>query len=261
MSLRSVSRLAAAAVGGDEALLDGRRRRADAGDFDAHRVLQELLGEARDFGRHRGREEQRLARERHQLADPLDVRDEAHVEHAVGLVDDEDLDAGEQQLAALVEVEQAAGRRDQHVGAAHDLRFLVAEGHAADQQGDVELVVRAVLDEAFLDLRSQFAGGFEDERARHARAGAAAFEPREHGQREGCGLAGARLGDAENVAAGERVRDCLRLDGGSFGVTGGFDGRHDLVAKSEFFERHSLAFVGPSPEGGRGAHVTARVAC
>ena len=54
----------------------------------------------------------------HQLADALDVGDEAHVEHAVGLVDDQDLDAGQQQLAALEMVEQAAGRGDQHVDAA-----------------------------------------------------------------------------------------------------------------------------------------------
>ena len=66
------------------------------------------LGQAGDFRRHRRREEQGLPRERHQLADALDVGNEAHVEHAVGFVDDEDLDAGQQQAAALGEIEQAA---------------------------------------------------------------------------------------------------------------------------------------------------------
>ena len=126
-----------------------------------------------DFRRHGRREEQRLPGEGHELADALDVGDEAHVEHTVGLVDDEDLDAGEQQLAALEEVEQAARRRDQHVGAAHDLGFLVAEGDAADQQRDIELVVDAIFGEALLDLGREFAGGFENERARHAGPGAA----------------------------------------------------------------------------------------
>ncbi len=46
---------------------------------------------------------------------------EAHVEHAVGFVDDEDFDAGEQQLAALEMVEQPAGRCDQNVDAALQL--------------------------------------------------------------------------------------------------------------------------------------------
>ena len=119
----------------------------------------------------------------------------------------------EQELAALEKVEQAAGRGDQHVDAAHDLGFLVAERHAADQQRHVQLVVAAVFDEAFLDLRGEFARRLQDQRARHARAGAPLLEQRQHGQDESGGLAGAGLGDAENVASGERMRDGLRLDG------------------------------------------------
>ena len=59
-------------------------------------IVQELAGDALDLGRHGGREEQRLAREGQKLADALDVGNEAHVEHAVGLVDDQHFDAGEQ---------------------------------------------------------------------------------------------------------------------------------------------------------------------
>ncbi len=119
--------------------------------------------------------EQRLPGERHQLADALDVGNEAHVEHAVGFVDDQKLDAGEQKPAALVMVEQPAGRRDQHVDAAGELGILIVEGNAADDQRDVELVIDAVSDEAFFHLRRELAGRFEDERARHAGTGAAAF--------------------------------------------------------------------------------------
>jgi hypothetical protein len=39
-------------------------------------------------------------------------------------------------------IEQAARRGDQHVDAARDLGVLVGEGHAADEQRDVELLVR-----------------------------------------------------------------------------------------------------------------------
>jgi hypothetical protein len=74
-----------------------------------HRVGRNWSARRSDLGRHGGREEQRLPRERQQLADALDVGDEAHVEHAVGLVDDEDLDAGQQDLAALELVEQRPG--------------------------------------------------------------------------------------------------------------------------------------------------------
>ncbi len=102
-------------------------------------IMEEGLGEPRDFGRHGGGEEQRLPREGNELADLFDVGNEAHVEHAVRLVDDEDFDAGQEQLAALEKVEQASGRRDQHIGAAHDFDFLIAEGHAADQSATFNL--------------------------------------------------------------------------------------------------------------------------
>ena len=74
------------------------------------------------------------------------------------------------------------------------------------------------------DLRGEFARRLEDERARHARAGAALFEHGEHRQHESGGLAGAGLRDAEHVAAGEHVRDGLFLNGGGGLVAGRFDG-------------------------------------
>ena len=47
--------------------------------------------------------------------------DEAHVEHAVGLVEHEELDLAELQPVALDEIEQAAGRRH------HDFDALLTE--------------------------------------------------------------------------------------------------------------------------------------
>ena len=226
------------AAGLDQLLGDGRGGGRRAGDFDPHRVVQELFGDALDFRRHGRREEQRLAGERHELADALDVGDETHVEHAVGFVDHQELDAGEQQLAALQMIEQAAGRRDQHVDAAHQLVVLVAERNAADEEGDVELVVDAVLDEIFLDLRCEFARRLEDERARHAGACAALFELGEHRQDEGGGLAGPGLRNPENVAARENVGDGLFLDGGGGRVPGRCDSGNNLFGQSEIGKRH-----------------------
>ena len=196
-----------------EALDDGRGCRSGAGHLDLHGIVQEGIGKALDLRRHGRGEEERLAGERHQLHDALDIRDEAHVEHAVGLVDDEQLDAGEQELAALEMVEQAAGRGDQHVDAAGDLGILIAEGHAADEEGDGELVIDPVLVEVVLDLGGKFPGRLEDERARHARPGPAGFQQGQHGQREGRRLARARLRDAEHVPPREHVGNGLSLDG------------------------------------------------
>src|SRR5215468_3618786 len=100
-------------------------------------------------------------------------------------------------------VEQATRGRDENVDAAGELRILVVKRDATDQQRDVELLTGAVLFEAFLNLRGELARRLEDEGARHSGARAAMLEPGEHRQREGGGLAGAGLRDAEHVAACE----------------------------------------------------------
>ena len=201
-------------------------------------IVQEGFGDAADFRRHRRGEEQRLPRERDQLADALDVGNEAHVQHAVGFVDDQQFDAGEQQPAAFGVIEQPARRRDQHVDAARQLGVLVAERDAADQQRDVELLAGAVFVELLLDLGGEFAGRLEDQGAGHSGPGAALFQHGEHRQDEGRGLAGAGLGDAENVSAGQNMGNRLFLNGGRGGVTGGRDGGEHLVGQAEMGKRH-----------------------
>jgi hypothetical protein len=212
------------AAGRDEALGDRRGRRGGARHLDLHGIVKEGISEALNLGRHGRREEQRLPGEGHELHDAFDIRDEAHVEHPVGLVDDEKLDAGEQQLAALEVIEEASRGRDQHVDPTGDLHILVAEGHAADEERDGKTMVDAVLDEALFYLGGQFTGRLEDEGTRHARPGAAGLQQRQHGQRESGCLARAGLCDTEHVFSGEHVRDGLRLDGRRLGVPGGLDG-------------------------------------
>ena len=216
---------------------------AARGDFDAHRIVQERIGEAGDFRRHGRREEQRLARERHQLADALDVRDEAHVEHPVGFVDDQDLDRVQEQAAALGEIEQASGGRDDDVGAARDLGLLIAERDAADQERKVQLVVDAVFAERLFDLGGELARRLQNEGARHAGASAAALEHRQHRQGEGGGLAGAGLGDAQDVAALQGVGNGLFLDRRRRVVARRFDGFEHFLAQAEFAKFHQFSLA------------------
>ncbi len=115
-------------------------------------------------------------------------------------------------------IEQAAGGGDEHVHAAIELLVLVVERGAADQERHVQLVVLAVALEAFRHLGGQFAGGLQDERAGHAGLGAAAGQELDHRESEGGGLAGAGLGDADDVAALKHHGNALCLDGGGDGV-------------------------------------------
>ena len=73
------------------------------------------------------------------------------------------------------------------------------------------------------DLRREFARRLKDERARHARPGAALLQQREHRQHEGGGLARACLRDAEHVTARKDVGNGLLLNGGRGLITGRFD--------------------------------------
>src|SRR5215470_15211443 len=107
-----------------------RDRRGGGGglrDLDAHRIVQEGIGDALNFRRHGRRKEKRLSRERYQFADPLDVGNEPHVEHAISFVDDEQLTTGQKQTSALEVIEQAARRGDQYVDAAQQLGVLIVE--------------------------------------------------------------------------------------------------------------------------------------
>jgi hypothetical protein len=145
-------------------------------------------------------------------------------------IDDEDLHPGQQQPAAFEMVEQAAGRRDQHVGAAGDDLVLLVEGDPADQQREVQLVVYAVAPKTVLHLAGELACRLEDQGPRHAGAGAPVLQQGQHGQHEGCRLPRAGLGEAQHVAAFQHVRNRLFLDRGGGGVAGGLYGRDDLVA-------------------------------
>ena len=135
-------------------------------------LVQEGVDQAADFRPHGGGEEQRLPRRRQHRDDPLDIGDEAHVQHAVGFVDHQQLGVGQQDGAAVEHVQQPARRRDQHVDAAVQHVLLVGHALAADDQGVGQLQVFAVLDKILGDLQREFAGRLQDQAARHARAGA-----------------------------------------------------------------------------------------
>ena len=198
-------------------------------------LLEELVGERCDGLRHGGREEQALPLGGQELHDALERVDEAEIEHLVGLVEDEDLDLAQAQRPPVDKVEQAAGRGDQDIDAAGDLTLILADRGAAEHDGGRQSHVPAIGAEAVGDLHRQLA-----RRAEHQRpAGLAQQRPRalgeavENRQREGCRLAGAGLGDAAQVAAGEDLGDGLRLDGGGVGIALGREGFEKRLGKAE----------------------------
>ncbi len=199
-------------LGGDrvDRLVDLVDRHGDLADLDADRVVQGVAHGFEDAARHGRREEQVLALVGQLADDALDVGPEAHVEHAVGFVEHEDLDLGEREVAALDHVEQAARRGDHEVDAAAYLLDLGLVGHAAVHGHDVLAGVLGASAGDFVDLGAELARGGDDEGA-YALAPAEPLQDRQH---EGRRLAGAGLGAADDVAAGDDLGNGLLLDGG-----------------------------------------------
>lgn len=94
---------------------------------DVHRVLHEIARQPLHLLGPRRREEQGLALARHFIDDGSNLRLEAHVQHAVGLVEGEGHDVRHVDLAHLHDVVEAAGGGDDDLYAALDgldLRIL-----------------------------------------------------------------------------------------------------------------------------------------
>ena len=151
----------------------------------------------------------RCARQRGE--DPAQVGQEAHVEHVIGFVEHERLDAREPQRALTDQVEDPAGAADHDLGPPPQRRDLGAHRDAAEDRRGAD--PREAREQADLgvDLPRELARRGEDQRAR-ARPGRGSSRRCEQRQREGGRLAGAGLGEAEHVAAVERRGDGLGLD-------------------------------------------------
>ena len=143
-------------------------------------------------------------------------------------------------------VQQAAGRRDQDVQTLLQGAFLGAVFHAAEDHRDPEAQVGAVGLEAVGDLGRQFARGAQDQGARGARRGRGAVlgQAVQDRQGEGGGLAGAGLGDAQQVLAGHDVGDGFLLDRRGLGIAGRGQSLEKGLVQAHGFEgdAHSNVF-------------------
>ena len=227
-------------------LRDRLGRGIAARHLDQHRRVQQPVGQGLDLVAEGGREEQALLLRRQHREHLLDVVDEAHVEHAVGFVEHEDLDVLEVQRALLVVVEQAAGRGHQDVDAlaqAVDLRLHAdaAEHHHAGQRQ-----VFAVGAHALFHLRGEFARGRQDEGADGDAAARVAHglgqrQALQHRQREAGGLAGAGLRAAHQVAALQDDGNGLRLDRRRGVVALLANGAQERLGQAEVGELHVVS--------------------
>ena len=239
--------------------LDGR---VAARHLDQRRRVQQTIGQRLDLVAERGGEQQALLLLGQHREHLLDVVDEAHVEHAIGFVEHEDLHMAQVERALLVVVEQAAGRGHEDVDATAQLVDLRLHADAAEHHHARQRQVLAVGAHALFDLRGEFARGREDQRTDGdaafrvlgARHGSQAVQHRQH---EACGLAGAGLRAGEQVAAFQDGGNGLRLNRGGGFVAMFAHGANQRLGQAEIGEKH-LSCVARSR--GRGSRLLSPVA-
>ncbi len=100
----------------------------------------------------RRREQQDLPLVRHAVEELGDLRHEAHVGHAVGLVDDDDGAARQVELATADEIDETAGGAHGDIDAAAQLVDLERHAGAAVERGHVALRRRSERTERTDDL-------------------------------------------------------------------------------------------------------------
>ena len=161
------------------------------------------------------------------------VGDKTHVEHAIRFVHDQNLHSRQHQSAAFEMVQQATGRGDQHVNTAIQFFVLILERDAANQQRHGKFVVFAVALEALRDLGGEFPGWLKNQRARHARPGAAPREQLDHGKCKRCGFTRARLRNSDDISALEHLRYSARLDWGGNRITEVLNGAQQARTKAQ----------------------------
>jgi hypothetical protein len=204
----------------------------------SHGIDEERSRQSLDVRGHRGREEQRLPLLRERGDDALHVGQKAHVEHAIGLVEHEDLDALEGERALPHQVEEAAWGGHHDVHAALELGDLGPFAHAAEDHRVIEVQAVAIARDARADLAGQLAGGGDDEPAQVGRIAGRHVEALEHGERERRRLASAGLRAAEDVAPLEGGRDGRLLDGGGLCVAFALDGAEKNGVEPQIGESH-----------------------
>ena len=135
--------------------------------------------------------------------DPVDGGLEAHVEHPVGLVDDQHLDPVEGERATVEQVLEPPGRGDDDMGPRGPLGLLL-EPDAAVDGGDREGAGGRDVVQLVHDLKRELAGRREAERRRAPGLGRDQVDER-HPEGEGLARAGRRLD--EHIVPVEHVGD------------------------------------------------------
>ena len=180
-------------------------------DLAAHRVMLVVAGERGHVTVEGGREQHRLPIGRGPVEQAPHSGDEAHVGHAVRLVDYDCANLAQAEDALLDQILKASGTRHQDVDAPAEGLHLAAVAHAAIDDRNAH--VSSEGSQLGSDLVGELAGGGQHERRRPV--GPSSDGIGHERDPEGQGLARSGGSPAANVVAGHGVghRGCLDVEG------------------------------------------------
>jgi len=173
----------------------------------------------------------------HQVAD---IRNEAEIEHAVGLIEHQHLGMAHVKDVLLEVVDETAGRANEHIDAFFELPALLVVINAAKHDCLPEAAVPAENFRVVVDLHRELACRRDYQGADRGRIATARRGSRQqrliHRNQERGGLARAGLCLAGNIPAGERQGQCLCLDWSAEGEARIADALHEGRRQGEGFE-------------------------
>jgi len=181
---------------------------------DLNRIYEKLRRESTDLLWHGGGENQVLPLSGKLGDDPPDRLDEAKIEHLIDLIEDEKFSLPEKSRAGFDMIDETAGSCDEHIETACERLDLIAMRNAAKDDCDGEPKAGAEHAKGFCDLTGEFARRAEHQHARAATRGreGTARQMMQDRQCESGGLAGARLGYADEITARQDIWNGLGLD-------------------------------------------------
>ena len=217
-----------------ERVIDRFIDRTGHADLDFGGIAKRKRRDGRDLRRHRGGEKQRLPLPRTPGDNVFDGRQETHVQHAIDLVENENVDVAETDLSGLEIVHKPARRRDDDIDAALQFGTLGPVTNATKHRDRADIGKAGKITERRLDLCREFTGRFEDEDA----GPAVGAEAREHREGKGRRFAGTGLSRSDQVAAAEDDGDGAKLDRSRVGITGGLDAAQDRLGEIKSLKSH-----------------------
>ena len=139
-----------------------------ARDFDFQRVMQQLFGQCFNVVREGRREQQVLAFCRQFCQHAANIVNEAHVEHTICFIQHQNFDVIQFYRVLMFQVEQTARRGHQDIDTTAQFHHLRIDAHAAKHHQRTNVQVLAVVAHVFANLRGEFTGWREDQRAYRA---------------------------------------------------------------------------------------------